>query len=234
MKFLTSAVFFAALAQAHPFATPDDFKSPRDLVSRSPLSDCIAGIGGNIEFLIPTSATYATLSRPFNLRLPYKPAVIVYPKSYDQASKSVKCGISSNVKISARGGGHSYGAFGLGGENGRLVIDLERYQSVVYNPANERAQVGAGLRLGNLAAKLATYGRALPHGTCAGVGIAGHALHGGFGYTSRLWGLTVDNIIEFKGIKADGSTFTANESTNKDLYWVSRARNQDRMQLTFE
>ncbi|RPA74065.1 FAD-binding domain-containing protein [Ascobolus immersus RN42] len=173
-------------------------------------------------FLIPTSPTYATLSRPFNLRLPWKPSVIVYPKNYDQTSRTVKCGNSANVKMSVRGGGHSYGAFGLGGENGRLVIDVERFQSVVYNSSNQRAQVGAGLRLGNMAAKLASYGRALPHGTCAGVGLAGHALHGGFGYTSRNWGLTVDNIIELKGIKADGSTFIANESTNPDLFWALR------------
>jgi hypothetical protein len=47
--------------------------------------------------------------------------------------------------------------------------------------------------LGNVAEGLYKQGkRAMPHGTCPSVGVAGHALHGGYGYDSRKWGLGMD------------------------------------------
>ncbi|KAF9254787.1 hypothetical protein L218DRAFT_992166 [Marasmius fiardii PR-910] len=57
------------------------------------------------------------------------------------------------------------------------------------------AHVEAGNKLGNLAAALNTAGRALPHGSCTYVGVGGHASFGGFGFTSRMWGLMVDTAI---------------------------------------
>src|SRR5690606_1629610 len=128
-------------------------------------------------------------------------------------------------KVQARSGGHSYAAFGLGGKDGSMVIDLEAFQSVTLqrNGTKVSARVGAGIRLGNLATKLFELGgRAIPHGTCPGVGVGGHALHGGFGPTSRNWGLTVDVIEKVEGVTADGKSFTASLAQNSDLFWALR------------
>lgn len=44
--------------------------------------------------------------------------------------------------------------------------------------ASSIAKIGAGQRLGNVAEALYSQGkRAMPHGTCSGAGVAGHALH---------------------------------------------------------
>ncbi|KAL9014899.1 MAG: hypothetical protein Q9173_000454 [Seirophora scorigena] len=61
-----------------------------------------------------------------------------------------------------------------------MVISLEAFQTVSVN--NEGvAQVGGGVRLGNLATGIYNQSkRALPHGICPGVGIGGHATHGGY------------------------------------------------------
>lgn len=61
-----------------------------------------------------------------------------------------------------------------------------------------------------------------PHGTCPGVGIAGHSLLGGFGHPSRMWGLAVDLILSLSVVLADGSLVTASEHENPDLYWAFR------------
>lgn len=61
-----------------------------------------------------------------------------------------------------------------------------------------------------------------PHGTCPGVGIAGHSLLGGFGHPSRMWGLAVDLILSLSIVLADGSLVTASERENPDLYWAFR------------
>jgi FAD/FMN-containing dehydrogenase len=59
-----------------------------------------------------------------------------------------------------------------------------------YHQATGIVTVGGGARLGNLGLGIYNQGqRALPHGTFPGVGIGGHYTHGGFGYSSRRWGM---------------------------------------------
>ena len=53
------------------------------------------------------------------------------------------------------------------------------------------------------------------------VGISGHALHGGFGLLSRLWGTTLDNIVEMEAVLANGDIVTVNQNSYPDLFWVS-------------
>lgn len=62
----------------------------------------------------------------------------------------------------------------------------------------------------------------LPHGTCAAVGIGGHCTLGGFGYSSRYWGLCTDTIVAFDVVLADGNTAFITEVTDPDLFWALR------------
>ncbi len=126
------------------------------------------------------------------------------------------------AQVQARGGGHSYAAFGLGGKNGSVVIDLAGLNKVTVR-ADGTADIGAGLRLGNVDLALWDQGkRAMSHGTCAGVGIGGHSTHGGYGYDSRIWGLALDHILDLDLVLADGTELTASATSNKDLFWAVR------------
>ncbi|KAK6603872.1 glucooligosaccharide oxidase [Botrytis cinerea] len=85
------------------------------------------------------------------------------------------------------------------------------------------AKIGAGQRLGNVALGIHEQGgRALPHGTCAGVGIGGHATHGGYGYDSRLWGLALDTIVGLDVVLANGTLVHTTETENTDLWYALR------------
>lgn len=64
--------------------------------------------------------------------------------------------------------------------------------------------------------------RALPHGTCPGVGIGGHATHGGYGYDSRLWGLALDTIIALDVVLANGTEVHATETDYPDIFFAMR------------
>lgn len=39
--------------------------------------------------------------------------------------------------------------------------------------------------------------------------------------TSRMWGTTLDTILEMEVVLADGTITTASRTTNQDLFWVS-------------
>jgi FAD/FMN-containing dehydrogenase len=57
----------------------------------------------------------------------------------------------------------------------------------------------------------------------AEVGVAGGWVQGG-GHSpfSPLYGLAVDNVLEFKVVTADGNLIVVNDVVNQDLFWALR------------
>ncbi len=109
-----------------------------------------------------------------------------------------------------------------------MVIDMESFQNIAVDPATQIASIGTGVRLGNVATGIYNQGkRALPHGTCPGVGLGGHATHGGFGYSSRAWGLTLDTIVGMDAILANGTQVSITKDSNADLWFALRGAASD-------
>lgn len=177
-----------------------------------PLSD--------IPIKLPDDPGWAELAAPYNTRLPFTPAVIVIPKTEDHVRHAVLCAARLGLQVQARSGGHSYASFSIGGRDGAMVIDLRHFQGVSVDQQGI-AKVGAGARLGSVAVALLARGRALAHGTCPAVGVGGHATHGGFGMTSRAWGLLLDHIVAMDVVLADGRCVRTSETEHCDLYFVS-------------
>ncbi|KZT64087.1 Glucooligosaccharide oxidase [Daedalea quercina L-15889] len=178
-----------------------------------------------IDAVYPGDGAYQNASQPFNLRVPYQPVAITYPKNTEDVVKIVNASASCRIPVSARSGGHSYAAYGLGGNNGHLVVDLSHITDIVVdvNSTAKSAVIGAGNRLGNVSESLFNQSRrAMPHGTCPRVGIGGHASYGGYGFTSRQWGLTLDNIVGLTMVLANGTKIEANSSQYSDIFWAAR------------
>ncbi|KNF04947.1 hypothetical protein, variant [Puccinia striiformis f. sp. tritici PST-78] len=175
-----------------------------------------------IDAVFPGDPNYVKFSTPFNKRFTYQPAAIVFPNNTNAVADSVKVGVGEKLFISPRSGGHSYAAYGLGGKNGALVVDLQRIKQIQVD-ASGVAVIGTGNRLGDIALSLNSQGRrALPHGVCPYVGISGHSSFGGYGFTSRQWGLTLDTIIGHEIVLANGSIITTSKEVNPDLFWALR------------
>ena len=175
--------------------------------SNQSLQACLAS--KSVPLSLNSSSDWASLIDPYNLRLKYIPTAVTLPTTPQQVSDIVVCAAAAGVKVQARSGGHSYGSFSLGGKNGSLVVDLRNFNTIsldnckfsyffyihCHGIANNHqatgiVTVGGGARLGNLGLGIYNQGqRALPHGTFPGVGIGGHYTHGGFGYSSRRWGM---------------------------------------------
>ncbi|KAK6540612.1 hypothetical protein TWF694_008007 [Orbilia ellipsospora] len=201
------------LASASP--VPLNSLDPR---AQSTFADCL-GVA-NVPVFLQSSSNFNALSSPYNLRIQLKPNVIIVPTTVQHISSAVKCAKQFRVKVSARGGGHSYSAQGLGGVNGAAVIDMDNFHDIVYDPSTQLARVGGGARLGNIAQTLYDQAkRGIPHGTCPSVGM-GHPSLGGFGISSRYWGLMVDQIVEVEVVTADGAVRKAKKNYNGDLFWA--------------
>ncbi|KAF7348830.1 hypothetical protein MVEN_01403000 [Mycena venus] len=175
-----------------------------------------------IKVVGPNDPEYPTDILSYNRRFHYHPAVIAFPANASQVSEVVKAGSSFKLPVTARSGGHSFIANALG--DGRLVVDLSLMKNltVVQNGAAIDAHIEAGNRLGDIALGLNAHGRAIPHGLFPYVGIGGHSGHGGFGLTSRMWGLTLDRIRQVEVVLANGTFTTASLTENPDLFWAIR------------
>lgn len=126
---------------------------------------------------------------------------------------------ASKVPIAARSGGHSYGGYSV--PDGGLVIDVG-HMSKVDIRQDGTVVIGAGARLKDVYAALASAGRCLPAGSCPTVGIAGLTLGGGIGVLTRKYGLTCDRLISAQTVTADGQLRVASAESESDLFWALR------------
>lgn len=196
------------------------------LASAAPATytDIVACLSGfDVPQDIPGTPSFAQDSLPWNLRLNYTPVAIAVPSTVPQVQAAVSCGASLGVKVNPKSGGHSYASHSLGGDDGHLVIDLKLFNNVSLDTKTNIATVGPGARLGNVALGLYDQGgRGFAHGICPGVGLGGHILHGGQGYSSHSHGLALDFMVEATVVLANSSIAKASLTHNTDLFWALR------------
>ncbi|KAK0206912.1 glucooligosaccharide oxidase [Desarmillaria ectypa] len=177
-------------------------------------SDLLGGLSDtHITAVFPDCSLYAAASRPL---------AVTYPSIKEQAVAIVALDSSENLQVVARSGCHSYIVNGLGGKNGALVIDLSKMTKVGVHASSGTATIETGSRLGDVAFALNNQGRALPYGSCPYVDIGGHVSGGGFGFTSRMWDLTLDAVRSMTVVLAYRTIVTASSTCNTDLVWAMR------------
>ncbi|KAJ7749188.1 glucooligosaccharide oxidase [Mycena metata] len=175
-----------------------------------------------VSAVYPMDENFTTISQAFNRRFTISPIAVAFPTSVAQVSAAVAAGAAQNLEVVARSGGHSYIANGLGGKDGALVVDMSKLKAITVRSSNNTALIETGNRLGDVALALSAKGRAMPHGTCSYVGIGGHSGYGGFGFTSRMWGLALDVVKSATVVLGNGTIVSASANVNSDLYWAIR------------
>ncbi|KAI0181117.1 putative glucooligosaccharide oxidase [Hypoxylon sp. FL1284] len=190
----------------------------------TPLSACLDAVCNGRDNCVayPDNPLYQTSwVKRYNLDISVEPVAVTRPDTSEDVSNIVKCAVANSVKVQAKSGGHSYANYGLGGQDGELVIDLANLQNFSMNTDTWQASIGGGTKLSDVTSRLHDNGkRAISHGTCPGVGIGGHATIGGLGPSSRMWGSCLDHVVEVEVVTADGSIKRASETENSDLFFA--------------
>ncbi len=167
-----------------------------------------------------TDARFDEARTVYNAMIDKRPALIVQCVDVADVIAGVNFAREQDLTIAVRGGGHN--AAGLGTCDGGVVLDLGRMRSVHVDPIARRVRVEGGATWGDVDHATQPFGLAVPAGIISTTGVGGLSLGGGFGYFSRAFGLTVDNIISVDMVLADGSFVTASESDHPDLFWAIR------------
>jgi len=148
------------------------------------------------------------------------PAVVVQPSSAEEVATLVGFARERQLLLSVRGGGHNIA--GTSVAEGGITLDMGRMRSVSVDRGARLAHVGPGCLLGDVDAATQQLGLATVLGFVSETGVAGLTLGGGFGYLTRRFGWTVDNLQEVEIVTADGEVRVANANQDEDLFWALR------------
>lgn len=119
-----------------------------------------------------------------------------------------------------RSGGHSTAGYSV--VNNGILIDVSKLDSVVVDVANSTVTAGPGTNFDTFNGALNGTGLHVPSGECGDVCVGGFVQGGGYGYTSRCFGVQSDCVLAFRVMLANGGIVVANATRNSDLYWAMR------------
>jgi FAD/FMN-containing dehydrogenase len=149
-----------------------------------------------------------------------RPALIVRCAGVADVRRAVAFARDHDLLLAVRGGGHNIAGSAVCDDG--LVVDCSAMKSVRIDPAARRAYVEPGATLGDFDHEAQAFGLATPLGINSTTGVAGLTLGGGFGWLSRRFGMSVDNLVSADVVTADAELVHASASENEDLFWAIR------------
>jgi FAD/FMN-containing dehydrogenase len=170
--------------------------------------------------LQPDDAHYDAARSIWNGMIDRRPAAIARALGVADVMACVDYARHSGVALSVRGGGHNIAGNAVCDDG--LMLDLSLMKAVRIDPHAGRAYVEPGATLHDFDHEAQAFGLATPLGINSTTGVAGLTLGGGFGWLSRLHGLSVDNLLGVDVVTADGQLLHADTQSNPDLFWALR------------
>ena len=169
---------------------------------------------------LPGEDGYDAARTIWNAMVDRRPALVARCLDAADVINAVKLARDEKLLVAVRSGGHNIAGNAVC--DGGLLIDLSLMKSVRVDPASGTARVEPGATLADFDKEAQAFGLATPLGINSTTGVAGLTLGGGFGWTTRKFGLTVDNLISADVVTADAKLVRVSEKEHQDLFWALR------------
>jgi FAD binding domain/Berberine and berberine like len=170
--------------------------------------------------LVPGDVGYDDSRSVWNAMIDRTPALVVRCLGTADIIACVRFAREHQLLLCIKGGGHNIA--GLATADGAIMLDLSLMRGVWVDVQRKVAHAQAGCLLGDLDRETQVHGLATVLGFVSMTGIAGLTLGGGFGYLTRRWGWTTDNVVGMDVVTADAHLVRANSEENADLFWGLR------------
>ncbi len=190
---------------------------PRE-VAGTTIAQLARGLSGELAW--PGSGEYTSATRIWNGMVHRRPALVVRASDAVDVQRTVEFCAEHEVELSVRGGGHHIAGLAL--SDGGLTLDLSGMRLVSVDLDSGVVEVGPGCTLGDVDRATQQYGLATTLGFVSQTGVAGLTLGGGFGYLTRRFGWTVDELQQVEIVTADGSLRQSSLRESPDLFWGVR------------
>lgn len=149
-----------------------------------------------------------------------RPGLVIRARDGDDIATAVRFARDNGLLLAIRAGGHQIAGHAV--VDGAVMLDLSGMRAVQVDPQRRTARVEAGCLLADVDRETQAHGLAVPVGINSTTGIAGLTLGGGFGWITRKFGMTIDNLVSAEVVLADGSIVQASATEHPDLFWAIR------------
>jgi FAD/FMN-containing dehydrogenase len=184
--------------------------------------DAVSALRGKVRgtVALPGEDGYDAARTIWNAMVDRRPALVVRCLGAADVIHAVKLARDEKLLVAVRGGGHNIAGNAVC--DGGLLIDLSLMRSVRIDAGSDTARVEPGATLADFDKEAQEFGLVTPLGINSTTGVAGLTLGGGFGWTTRKYGLTIDNLISADVVTADAKLLRASGKENSDLFWALR------------
>lgn len=163
---------------------------------------------------------YDSLRSIWNAMIDRRPGLIIEASTEADVIKAVNYARENSILIAVRAGGHNIAGTALC--NDGIVLDLQQLKRIDVNSKEHIVKVEPGISLGELDKATQAHGLAVPTGINSTTGISGLTLGGGFGWTTRKYGLTIDNLRSARIVTPAGEILTVSDESHSDIFWAIR------------
>lgn len=170
--------------------------------------------------LVPGDAGFEESRTVWNGMIDRHPALVARCVGAADVVSGVNFAREHGLSLTVKGGGHNIS--GLAVADGAMMLDMSSMKGVAIDADARIARAQAGCLLGDVDRETQLHGLAAVLGFVSNTGIAGLTLGGGFGYLTRQYGWTCDNVRAIELVTADGRLVRASEKENPDLFWGLR------------
>lgn len=170
--------------------------------------------------LLPGDPAYDDSRAVWNAMIDRRPLAVVRCLGVADVVAAVEFARQNDLLLSIKGGGHNIA--GLAVADGALMLDLGWMRGVWVDAERRIARAQGGCQLGDVDRETQLHGLAAVLGFVSATGIAGLTLGGGFGYLTRRFGWTTDNVVAMEVVTAEGQVVRASSEENSDLFWGLR------------
>ncbi len=170
--------------------------------------------------LRPGDDGYEEATRIWNGMIDSEPSLVVQPENSEEVVSAVNLARGHDLMLSIKGGGHNIAGLALA--DGGLTLDMSRMRWANIDRDQMLVSVGPGCLLGDVDRATQEHGLATTLGFVSETGVAGLTLGGGFGYLTRRFGFTVDDLDEVEIVTADGRLRRASREHEPELFWALR------------
>ena len=193
-----------------------------DASSTTITQDTVAALRSKLRgtVVLPGENGYDEARTIWNAMIDRRPGLVVRCLGAADVINAVRLARDERLLVAIRSGGHNIAGNAVC--DGGLLIDLSLMRSVHVDPASRTARVEPGATLADFDKEAQGFALATPLGINSTTGVAGLTLGGGFGWTTRKFGLTVDNLISADVVTADARLVRASHNENQDLFWALR------------
>ena len=177
-------------------------------------------VGFRGQVFTPGVEGYEGARRIWNAMADRRPALIARCANVADIGRAIDIARDTGLPLAVRGGGHNIAGNAMVDDG--IVVDLSSMKSALVDPSARRVTIEGGATLADLDAATQVYGLATPVGINSTTGVAGLTLGGGFGWLSRRYGMTVDNLESAEIVTASGEVMRASAHEHADLFWALR------------